>query len=409
MKCYLEKRLTVIVSAHHLSQTFPLTPATTKQRYPESEMSKALPTVGGGFSALTFLDGTATSASKTKHEIFVRASKDDEKMLFACNIPWRSSSKDIKTAFEALLALNHPDLGQDAVTKVVLPNSKAVSSPSLLRKEGLHGTSSKGKHAVPPLFKHSKPSTLADQTLESSTAEVYFSSPALLSAVFSCIQSVSWPKSIGLLYHDLYAVARPQLEDIKQHTDAWMLQFDAPSQPSQAKVEEAEKSKSTKRKRREAAIEEGVKSATTRNDVSDGEDDGEWQTVARGGKKGRSKVDLVDTQLAARPGTVKDKEGKLYGKGKASVGVASKKFLKGIASGDGDEERPAKRKKSVGVNFYTESKAKKEASRAKSKLQIVRSQCMSLQCVFVDLLELQSKFEEDKLRISNLQQPRKPL
>ena len=289
-------------------------------------------------------------------------------MLFACNIPWRSSSKDIKSAFEALLALNHPELGQDAVSKVILPDSTAESSRSLLRKEGLHSTNGKGKHAVPPLFKHSKPSTLADQTLESSTAEIHLASPAHLEAIFSCVKPVAWPKSSGLLYPELYAIARPSLEDIKQHTDAWMLQFDAPSQPSQAKVEEAQKSKSTKRKRREAAMEEGVKSATTRNDLSDGEDDGEWQTVSRGGKKGRSKVDLVDTQVAARPGTVKDKEGKLYGKGKASVGVASKKFLKGLTNGDEDGERPTKRKKSIGSNFYTESKAKKEASRAKSKL-----------------------------------------
>ncbi|GAA5909870.1 hypothetical protein JCM8208_000976 [Rhodotorula glutinis] len=323
--------------------------------------------------------------------------------LFVTGFPYGATAKGLKAALGKVW-------GDEAAVKVrevrMLPppetDAEGAAVVSVLQKE-LAAAETDAEEAYMPLF---DPSAVANSTLSSSSSTsaiaTFSSAPTFPPPPYDASTPLTLPAAPSFLAaaRARHTLARPPRSLVTSHVDAWMRTFDArraaslpvgySAERAQAQREQAQREakKLAKLARRtgkagEAAAlgdkpkEGSAAEALARhaalqarlNDPSynpDELDEGEWTTVSRGGKHGRS---LLRTGV----------EPTVQGYGGVSVKVAGKK--RGATKGDEDLRRDAGIKKIVGEGFYRFNKAD---SRRK------------------ELASLKTRFEEDKRRVDRM-------
>ncbi|GAA5934500.1 hypothetical protein JCM3775_000373 [Rhodotorula graminis] len=327
--------------------------------------------------------------------------------LFVTGFPHGATAKGLKAALGKVW-------GDDAAVKVrevrMLPppetDAEGTAVVGVLQKE-LEAADSDAEEAYLPLF---DPSAVADSmaahpTSSSSTSAIatFTSAPTFPPAPYDASTPLTLPAAPSFLSASRarHTLARPPRSLVTSHVDAWMRTFDArraaslpigySAERAQAQRELAarEAKKLAKQARRTgkaggaaAALGDKPKEGSAAEALArhaalqarmadpsynpDELDEGEWTTVSRGGKHGRS---LLPTGV----------EPTVQGYGGVSVKVAGKK--RGATKGDEDLRRDAGIKKIVGEGFYLFNKAD---SRRK------------------ELANLKTRFEEDKRRVDRM-------
>lgn len=319
-----------------------------------------------GFYVLPFNSG-AVNLFVRLHNSFDAQDDDDEegraqeasgsKQLFVTGLPLGTSEKGLKAALGKVW-------GDEVKVKKVelLPAPPAVGGLySLAQQEAaLALAAGDGIPPIAPLFDPSAASTSTAIPPPPSAIVTFTSSPSLPPPPYPAATPLNLPAAPSFLASSAarHASYRPHRSTVAAHVDEWMQAYDArklaaapaayvaPEAPAAAKkaVKKGKKGKATEdvgplpgsaaeALARHAAL---MAQREDRSFNPDAEDDGEWQTVSRGGKHGTS---LLPTGVVPT----------VSGYGGISVKVAGKK------RGRSSEEEPkndAGIKKIVGEGFY---------------------------------------------------------
>ena len=385
-----------------------------------------------GFYALPLSAGKVHLFARVHHHD--DPTDDDEAaapgtQLFVTGFPHGATAKGLKAALGKVW-------GDEAAVKVrevrMLPPPEAdgegAAVVGVLQKE-LAAAESDAEEAYLPLF---DPSAVANSTLSSSSTSAiatFSSAPTFPPPPYDASTPLTLPAAPSFLSaaRARHTLARPPRSLVTSHVDAWMRTFDArraaslpvgySAERAQAQREQAarEAKKLAKQARRtgkagaQAALGDKPKEGSAAEALArhaalqarmadpsynpDELDEGEWTTVSRGGKHGRS---LLPTGV----------EPTVQGYGGVSVKVAGKK--RGATKGDEDLRRDAGIKKIVGEGFYRFNKAdsrRKGASPLSLSLsRLALSRALTLTCVLVraELANLKTRFEEDKRRVDRM-------
>ncbi|GAA5990633.1 hypothetical protein JCM10908_003162 [Rhodotorula pacifica] len=369
----------------------------------QPELAQAIP-LRSGFFALPLNNGKTHLFARLHHGLDADVNSDDKaeqgdaqstsKQLFVTALPAGVGEKGLKTALAKVF-------GDDNKVKSVrfLPIGSSKGYTTLLEQDLLMSqlAGEGGAPEIAPLFDASEAASTSTATLPPQSAIVSFTSaPSLPPRPYPSATPLTLPVAPSFLAVSAarHALARPHRSVVIAHVDEWMRAYDARKLASApagysaeaaaaAAAEEAKKAKGKKNKGRKgkavdvgplpgSAAEALARHAAARakyNDASfnpDAADEGEWQTVSRGGRHGKS---LLPTGVVPSVG----------GYGGVSVKVAGKK--RGRLA---DAETPrldAGVRKIVGDGFY--SFRKNEGRR-------------------LELENLKARFEQDKARVDRM-------
>ncbi|GAA6033366.1 hypothetical protein JCM8097_006715 [Rhodosporidiobolus ruineniae] len=359
----------------------------------QPDVAKALP-LRSGFYALPLNSGQLHLFARLHHQ---GAHDDDDegdhaegsegtKQLFVTGLPLGASTKGLKAALGKVWG------DEVKVTKVELLPAPAATDGvySLYQQQlALATAAGDGNPDVAPLFDLSGASTSTSVPPPHSALVTFSSTPTLPPPPFPATTPLNLPPAPSFLASSAarHALARPHRSIATAHVDEWMRAFDArklaaapaaysaPETPAQAKKAKKKGKKGGKTadvgplpgSAAEALARHTAQQAKLRDRSfnPDEVDEGEWTTVARGGRHGKS---LLPT------GAVPS----LTGYGGVNVKVAGKK--RGRASEE-EEKNDAGIRKIVGEGFYRFNQAD---SRKKH------------------LASLKAKFEEDKVRLDRM-------
>lgn len=294
------------------------------------------------------------------------------KQLFVTSLPAGVSEKGLKAAFGKVFG---GTAGDENKVKAIrfLPAGSSRGYTTLLEQDLATSAVSAGEGApeIAPLFDPNQVASTSTSAPSPQSAILTFSSPPTLPPPsYPASTSLTLPVApsffaVSAARHDL---ARPHRSIVTAHVDEWMRAYDArkaaaapaaysAEEAAAAAAQEARQAKKRKGKKGKAveaaplpgsAAEALAQHAANRaryNDAKfnpDEADEGEWQTVSRGGRHGKS---LLPTGVVPSVG----------GYGGVTVKVAGQK--RGRLA---DAEAPkldAGRRKIVGDSFYAHSRA----------------------------------------------------
>ncbi|GAA6001858.1 uncharacterized protein JCM10292_005942 [Rhodotorula paludigena] len=373
----------------------------------QPELTQAV-ALRSGFYALPLSNGKTHLFARAHHAVSddstasgaAAAGSSSSKQLFVTGLPLGISEKGLRTALGKVWSevkvkevrfLETGAAGEDETVTVL--EQERLRAAAADEGEG-------DEEDVAPLL---LPEALASSASSSSTAPTsaivtFSSTPALPPAAYPSSTPLTLPVAPSFLSvsRTRHALARPPRSVVTAHVDDWMRAFDAqklaaapPRYSAEvAAAEKAAREKEDKKRRNKKGAKRGevdvgpvpgsaaealAKHAAYQARMRDPdfnpdeEVEGEWQTVSRGGKHGKS---LLPTGVTPT----------VTGYGGVTVKVAGKK--RGRASEQDDElNRDAGIKKIVGEGFYRFNQAE---GRRKQ------------------LANLQAKFEEDKRRLDRM-------
>ncbi|GAA5903115.1 hypothetical protein JCM6882_006971 [Rhodosporidiobolus microsporus] len=364
----------------------------------QPETAKAIP-LRSGFYALPLsnahlfvrLHQQLTLDSDNDDEEGAEAAAGSSKQLFVSGLPLGTSEKGLKAALGKVW-------GEEIKVKKVelLPAPSGAGAVfTLYQKEFAAATAAAAAEDAPafsPLFDPSAASTSSAIPPPPSAIVTFASSPSLPPPPYPASTPLNLPAAPSFLAASAarHSSARPHRSIVIAHVDDWMRAYDArklasapvgysAADTSAAAKKAAKKEKKNSKKGKAADVGPLPGSAAEAlarhtalqaklNDKSfnpDEVDEGDWQTVTRGGKHGKS---LLPTGVVPT----------LTGYGGVNVKVAGKK------RGKASEEEPkndAGIRKIVGEGFY-------RFNRAEGRKR--------------ELLNLKARFEEDKRRVDRM-------
>ncbi|TKA53219.1 hypothetical protein B0A53_04075 [Rhodotorula sp. CCFEE 5036] len=374
----------------------------------QTELAQAVP-LRSGFFALPLNNGKTHLFARLHHGLDDHAGHDDQeeegvasqstsKQLFVTALPAGVSEKGLKAALGKVF-------GDENKVKSVrfLPVGSSKGYTTLLEQDLLTSQSQdageeEGGAApeIAPLFDASEAASTSTATVPPQSAIVSFAAaPSLPPRPYPLSAPLTLPVAPAFLSVSAarHALARPHRSVVIAHVDEWMRAYDArklASAPVAYSAEAAaaeekrqqQQNKKSKKGRKGKAVDVGplpgsaaealARHAAARakyNDASfnpDAAEEGEWQTVSRGGRHGKS---LLPTGVVPTVG----------GYGGVSVKVAGKK--RGRLADAEVPKLDAGLRKIVGDGFY--SFRKNENRR-------------------IELANLKTRFEQDKARVDRM-------
>ncbi|BGP22469.1 hypothetical protein Rt10032_c07g3069 [Rhodotorula toruloides] len=358
----------------------------------QHESIKAVP-LRSGFYALALNNGKTHLFARLHHAAALEGHADgaeSSKQLFVTGLPLGVSEKGLKAALGKVW-------GDSCKVKEVrsLQGASTKDYMTLYEKEVASAPAAEGAGApeVAPLFDPSEPSTSTPIPPPHSAIVTFSSTPSLPPPAYPATTPLTLPAAPSFLSASAarHARARPHRSVVIAHVDEWMRAYDARKtaaapasydpEAARAAAEEAKGQKAKKGKKGKAvdvgplpgsaaeALARYQAEMARKNEAAfnpDEEDDGEWHTVSRGGKHGKS---LLPTNVVPT----------LTGYGGVNVKVAGKK--RGKVAAEEPARMDAGVKKIVGDGFYS-------FNRAEGRKR--------------DLANLKSRFEEDKRRLDRL-------
>ncbi|POY76085.1 hypothetical protein BMF94_0808 [Rhodotorula taiwanensis] len=365
----------------------------------QPDMAQVIP-LRSGFYALPLNNSKTHLFARLHHGHTDDLAQDDDategatgttKQLFVTALPAGVSEKGLKAAFGKVF-------GDDNKVKSVrfLANGTAHSYSTLLEKDLLTSQVQDGDEVPAPLFDPSQASASTSTAAPAPQSAIltFASAPSLPPPSYPASTPLTLPVAPAYLAVSAarHALARPHRSVVIAHVDEWMRAYDArklAAAPATYSAEaaaaeaaaEAKRAKKQKGRKGKAvdvgplpgsAAEALAKHAAARaryNDASfnpDEAEEGEWQTVSRGGRHGKS---LLPTGVVPT----------VSGYGGVTVKVAGKK--RGRLADAETPKLDAGVRKIVGDSFYAHSRAQ-----ARSK----------------ELAHLKARFEEDKTRVDRM-------
>lgn len=334
----------------------------------QPESVKAVP-LRSGFYALPLNHGKTHLFARLHHGAALEGQDEGAesgKQLFVTGLPVGVSEKGLKAALGKVW-------GDSPKVKEVrlLPAASTRGHTTLYEKEIAAAQAAEGAGApeIAPLFDPSEASTSTAIPPPHSAIVTFASTPSLPPPAYPSTTPLTLPAAPSFLAvsADRHSRARPHRSVVIAHVDDWMRAYDlrkaaaAPAsydpEAARAAAEEAKGKKAKKGKKGKAvdvgplpgsaaeALAKYQAEMARKNDAAfnpDAEDDGEWQTVARGGKHGKS---LLPTNVVPT----------LTGYGGVNVKVAGKK--RGKAAAEEPMNMDAGVKKIVGDGFYSFNRA----------------------------------------------------
>ncbi|GAA5867713.1 hypothetical protein JCM3774_003388 [Rhodotorula dairenensis] len=375
----------------------------------QPELAHAIP-LRSGFFALPLNNGKTHLFARLHHGLdndsehvddeALEGQQQTSKQLFVTALPAGVSEKGLKAALGKIFGTDNENNKVKGVRFLPVGSTKGYTTlleQDLLISHTKTGDDDDGAPEIAPLFDASEAAAASTSTatVPPQSAIVSFAAaPSLPPPPYPIATALTLPVAPSFLAVSAarHSLARPHRSVVIAHVDEWMRAYDArklasapttySAEAAAAEEKKQSQSKKSKKGRKGKAVDVGplpgsaaealARHAAARakyNDASfnpDAAEEGEWQTVSRGGKHGKS---LLPTGVVPTVG----------GYGGISVKVAGKK--RGRLA-DADAPRlDAGVRKIVGEGFYS---FRKHEGRK------------------IELANLKARFEQDKARLDKM-------